>query len=120
LNSQGGLAASLGVRVNVSQDAMRAILLFVGAVVLSGALMVASVLLALPVGFAVQGGVGWRAAPVGSAIVLVGGSLLAPLAWLGAMRGSAPKLGFGRILLLSVAYGLLALGVRWAWSARRR
>jgi hypothetical protein len=98
---------------------MRAILLFVGTAVLSGALMVASVLLWLPVAFAVQG-VGWRAAPLRSAVVLVGGSLLAPVAWLGAVRGSPPKWGFGSILVLSVAYGLLALAVRWAWATRRR
>ena len=99
---------------------MRAILLFVGTAVLSGALMVAAVLLALPVAFATQGGIGWRGAPLRSAIVLVGGYLLAPVAWLGAVRGSAPKLGFGSILVLSVAYGLLALAVRWAWATRRR
>jgi hypothetical protein len=99
---------------------MRAILLFVGIAVLSGALMVASVLLWLPVAFAAQGGVGWRAAPLRSAVVLVGGYLLAPVTWLGALRGSPPKWGFGSILVLSVAYGLLALAVRWAWAARRR
>jgi|SRR5215207_8321432 len=99
---------------------MRAILLFAGTAVLSGMLMVASVLLWLPVGFATQGGVGWRGAPLRSAVVLVGGYLLAPVAWLGAMRGSPPRWGFSSILVLSVAYGLLALVVRWAWAARRR
>jgi hypothetical protein len=99
---------------------MRALLLFAGTVVLSGALMVGSVLLALPVAFATQGGVGWRAAPWRSAVVLVGGYLLAPVTWLGAVRGSPAKLGFGGILVLSVAYGLLALAVRWAWAAFRR
>jgi len=99
---------------------MRAFLLFVGAAVLSGALMVAAVLLALPVAFATQGGIGWRGAPLRSAVVLVGGYLLAPLAWLGAVWGSPPKLGFGSILVLSVAYGLLALAVRWAWATSRR
>ena len=82
--------------------------------------MVAAVLLALPVGFATQGGIGWRGAPFGSAVVLVGGYLFAPVAWLGALRGTPPKLGFGIILVLSVAYGLLAVGVRWAWVTRRR
>src|SRR5215207_5986692 len=99
---------------------MRTILVFAGTAVLSGTLMVASVLLWLPVGFAIQGGAGWRAAPLRSAVVLVGGYLLAPIAWLGAVRGSSPKWGFGSILLLSVAYGLLALAVRFAWAARRR
>jgi hypothetical protein len=99
---------------------MRAILLFVGVAVLSGALMVAGLLLALPVGFATQGGIGWRGAPLGSAVVFVGGLLLSPIAWLGAARGTAPKLGFGSMLVLSVAYGILALAVRWAWATRRR
>jgi hypothetical protein len=81
--------------------------------------MVANVLLSLPVAFATQGGVGWRAAPLRSAVVLVGGYLLAPVAWLGAVQGSPPKWGFGSILALSVAYGLLALAVRWAWPTRR-
>ena len=99
---------------------MRAVLLFVGVAVLSGGLMVAGLLMALPVGFATQGGIGWRGAPVGSAVVLVGGFLLAPLAWLGAVRGTAPKLGFGSMLVLSVTYGMLALAVRWAWATRRR
>jgi hypothetical protein len=80
--------------------------------------MVATVLLALPVGFATQGGVGWRGAPLGSAVVLVGGYLLAPVSWLEAVRGSPPKWGFGTILALSVAYGLLALAVQWAWARR--
>jgi hypothetical protein len=98
---------------------MRAILLFVGVAVLSGALMVASVLLALPVAFATQGGVGWRGAPLRSAVVLVGGYLLAPVVWLDAMRGPSQQWGFGSILALSVSYGLLALAVRWAWAMRR-
>ena len=99
---------------------MRAIFVFAGTAVLSGTLMVASVLLWLPVGFAIQGGIGWRAAPLRSAIVLVGGYLLAPATRLGAMEDSTSTWGFGSILLLSVAYGLLALAVRWAWTARRR
>lgn len=82
--------------------------------------MVASVLLSLPVAFATQGGIGWRGAPLRYAIVLVGGYLFAPVAWLGAVRGSPPKWGFGSILVLSLAYGLLALAVRWAWVRRRR
>jgi hypothetical protein len=98
---------------------MRAILLFVGTTVLSGVLMVASVLLWLPVAFAAQG-VGWRAAPLRSAVVLVGGYLFAPIAWLGVLRGSPSKWGFGSILVLSVVYGLLAVAVRWAWATRRR
>ena len=81
--------------------------------------MVASFLLSLPVAFATQG-VGWRAAPLRSAVVLVGGCLFAPVAWVAAVRGSPPKWGFGSILALSVAYGLLALAVRWAWAKRRR
>jgi hypothetical protein len=82
--------------------------------------MVASILLALPVAFATQGGVGWRAAPLRSALVLVGGYLLAPVVWFGAARGS-PRgdWGFGSILVLSVVYGLLALALRWAWRVRR-
>jgi hypothetical protein len=108
---------SPGVR---PQHSMRAILLFVGTAVLSGALMVATVLLELPVAFATQGGVGFRAAPLRSAVVLVGGYLLAPIAWLGAVRGSPSEWGFGSILVLSIAYGLLALAVRRAWATRRR
>lgn len=81
--------------------------------------MLAHVLLALPVAFATQGGAGWRAAPLQSAVVLVGGYLLAPVAWLGAMRGSPSNWGFGSIVALSVAYGLLALAVRWAWARRK-
>ena len=99
---------------------MRAILLFVGTAVVSGALMVASVLLWLPVAFAAQGGVGWRAAPLRYAVVVLGGYLLAPVTWLGAVQGTPPKWGFGSILVLSVAYGLLALVIRWAWAKRRR
>jgi len=98
---------------------MRAIVLFIGVAVVSGALMVGSVLLALPVAFATQGGVGWRAAPLRSAVVLAGGYLLAPVTRLGAVRGSPPEWGFGSVLALSVAYGLLALAVRWAWVRRR-
>src|SRR5687768_14147879 len=98
---------------------MRAILLFLGVAVLSGALMLASVLLALPVAFATRGGAGWRAAPVRSAVVWVGGYLFAPVAWLGALRGSPSHWGFGSIVALSVAYGLLALAVRWAWARHR-
>ena len=99
---------------------MRAILLFVGIAVLSGALMMANVLLWLPVAFATQGGVGWRAAPLRSAVVWLGGYLLAPVAWLGAVLGSPRgEWGFGSILVLSVSYGLLALAVRWAWRTRR-
>ena len=99
---------------------MRAILLFVGITVLSGALMIAHVLMFLPVAFATQGGIGWRGAPLGSAVVLLGGCLLAPVVWIGTARGSpSGLLGFGSILVLSVAYGLLAVAVRSAWRARR-
>lgn len=83
--------------------------------------MIASVLLALPVAFATQGGQGWRAAPLQSSVVWLGSYLLAPLAWLGAARGSPPsQWGFGSILMLSVGYGVLALALRWAWRASRR
>lgn len=83
--------------------------------------MIASVLLALPVAFAIQGGQGWRAAPLRYAVVSLGGYLLAPLAWLAAMRGSPPgEWGFGSILVLSIVYGTLALALRWAWRASRR
>ena len=81
--------------------------------------MVAGFLLALPVAFATQGGAGWRAAPLRSAVVLVGGYLLAPVVWLDSARGSSHQWGFGSILALSVLYGLLALAVRWAWAMRR-
>ena len=80
--------------------------------------MVASILLFLPVAFATQGGVGWRGAPLRSAVVLVGGNLLAPVTWLAAVRGSPANWGFGSILVLSITYGLLALAVRWAWVRR--
>jgi len=99
---------------------MRAILLFVGVAVISGALMVAGFLLSLPVAFATQGGAGWRAAPWRSAVVVAGGYLLAPVVWLDAMRGAPHQWGFGSILALSVLYGLLALAGRWAWGMRRR
>jgi hypothetical protein len=100
---------------------VRSILLFVGISVFSGALMIASVGLALPVAFAMQGGQGWRAAPLRYAVVSLGSYLLAPLAWLGAARGLPPsEWGFGSILVLSVVYGALALAVRWAWRASRR
>ena len=100
---------------------MRALLLVVGVAVLSGALMFASIVMVLPLAFDTQG-VGWRAAPLRSVLVWLGSGLLAPLAWRGAARGSPPaaEWGFGSVLLLSVAYGLLALGVRLAWRARRR
>jgi hypothetical protein len=101
------------------RNTMRAILLFAGVTALSGALMVSSVLLFLPVAFDVQG-VGWRAAPLRSAVVLVGGYLLSPATWPAAFRGTAPKWGFGTIILMSIAYGLLAVAVRWAWTRRRR
>ena len=82
--------------------------------------MIASIALMLSVGFETQG-VGWRAAPLRSAVVWLGSVLLAPLAWLDAARGSAPgaQWGFGSVLSLSVAYGMLALGVRSVWRARR-
>lgn len=84
--------------------------------------MLASVLLVLPVAFVTQG-VGWRAAPLRSVLVWVGSGLLAPLAWRDAARGSpagAHEWGVGSILVLSVIYGFLALGLRRAWRTRRR
>ena len=82
--------------------------------------MLASVLLVLPVAFETQG-VGWRAAPLRATLVWLGSALLVPLAWRGAAGGSrsATEWGFGSMLVLSVAYGLLALGVRSVWRARR-
>ena len=100
---------------------MRAIFLVFGVAVLSGALMVTSIFVVLPLAFDTQG-VGWRAAPLRTALVWLGSGLLAPLEWRGATRGSprSAEWGFGSVLVLSVAYGLLALGVRSAWRARQR
>ena len=113
-------SASADARPQTERRVVRAILLFVGVAVVSGALMVAGFLLALPLAFETQGGAGWRAAPLRSAVVLAGGYLLAPVVWLGGIRGAPHKWGFGSILSLSVLYGLLAVAVRWAWAMRRR
>ena len=84
----------------------------------SAALMLASVMLALPLGFDTQG-VGWRAAPLRFAVVAIGGALMAPLTWR-ADRGANVEIG--GIAVLSLAYGVLALVVVAAWRAlwRRR
>jgi hypothetical protein len=100
---------------------MRTVLLVVVVALVTATLMVAGVLLVLPVAFETQGA-GWRAAPLGSAVVAVGTSLLAPLVWAGIdvhARGR-PDVGIASVALLSLGYGLVALGVRAAWRAWRR
>jgi len=82
--------------------------------------MLASIMLALPLGFDTQGA-GWRAAPLRFVVVAAGDALAAPLASR-ADRGASVEIG--GIALLSLAYGVLALVVvaasRAVWRRRRR
>lgn len=91
-------------------------MLVAGVAAAGASLMLASVMLALPLGFDTQG-VGWRAAPLRAAVVAAGGVLATPLAWR-ADRGANVEIG--DIALLSIAYGVAALGLRAAWRALRR
>lgn len=97
---------------------MRPFAIFSATTLVTFALMLAANILALPVAFDTQG-VGWSAAPFRSALVFVGYLLQIPLETTYALAGNRSNYGMVAIVVLSVLYGVGAVGI-WAFWGRYR